>query len=83
MRRSAPLHTRIMAALEANDTGRAVALSRQWTAQAPGNPNAWYLRGAAEQAAGQGGQASFRRCAELAPADSPQADECRALGGGQ
>ena len=71
-----------MSALEAGDGARAVALARQWTAQAPGNPNAWYLRGAAEQAAGQGGQAAFRRCAELAPADSQQAEECRALGGG-
>lgn len=71
-----------MSALEANDSARAVGLARQWTAQAPGNPNAWYLRGAAEQAAGQGGQASFRRCAELAAPDSAQAAECRALGGG-
>lgn len=77
-----PLQARIMKALEANDGPRAAALARQWTAQAPGNSNAWYLRGAAEQAAGLGGQPSFRRCAQLATPDSQQAQECAALAGG-
>jgi len=78
---SMPLQGRIMKALESNDGPRAATLARQWTAQAPGNPNAWYLRGAAEQAAGLGGQPSFRRCAQLATPDSQQAEECKALSG--
>lgn len=76
---SLPLPQQIMAALEAGNPGQAVGLARQLTAQSPGSPNAWYLRGAAEQAAGQGGKASFRKCAELAPPDSAQAVECAAL----
>lgn len=74
-----PLTQRIMQALEKGQTGRAVALATQLTQQSPGSANAWYLRGAAEQAAGRGGRASFRKCAELSPAGSAQGAECEAL----
>jgi len=77
----APLTTRVMRALEANQAGRAVQLATQLTTRSPGSANAWQLRGAAEQAAGQGGKASFKRCAELAPADSSLGSECRSLAG--
>ncbi len=75
----APLSTRVMKALEAGDTARAVGLAHQLTAQSPGSANAWYLYGAALQAAGQGGKAAFQKCAELAPPDSSQGNECQAL----
>jgi hypothetical protein len=78
---SGPLPTRIMKALESGQNGKAVQLAQQLTAQSPGSPNAWHLRGAAEQAAGRGGKASFRKCAELASADSPIGAECKALAG--
>lgn len=78
---SGPLSIRITRALESNQTGRAVQLAQQYTAQSPGNPQAWYLRGAAEQAAGRSGKASFRKCAELSPAESPQGAECKSLAG--
>ena len=68
-----------MKALEAGDTGRAVGLGKQLTSQSPGSANAWYLYGAALQSAGQSGKPAFQKCAELAPADSPQAAECQAL----
>lgn len=78
---SEPLPTRIMKALEAGQTARAVGLARQLTAQSPGSANAWYLLGAAQQAAGLGGAPAFRRCAELAPEDSNLGGECRSLSG--
>jgi hypothetical protein len=78
---SGPFQVRIMKALEAGQSGKAVQLAQQYTAQAPGNALAWHLRGAAEQAAGRGGRASFRKCAELSPADSPLGAECKALAG--
>jgi hypothetical protein len=71
----------VQRALEANQTGRAVQLATQLTQRSPGSAVAWQLRGAAEQAAGHGGKASFKRCAELASPDSPLASECRSLAG--
>ncbi|WP_437747145.1 response regulator [Sorangium sp. So ce1504] len=76
-----PLSTRVMRALESGQTGKAVQLAQQLTAASPGSAAAWHLRGAAEQAAGRGGRASFRKCAELSSADSPLGAECRALAG--
>jgi hypothetical protein len=78
---SGPLPVRIQKALENGQVNKAVQLAQQYTAQAPGSATAWYLRGAAEQAAGRGGKASFRKCAELSGPDSPQGAECRALAG--
>jgi hypothetical protein len=78
---SLPLTARIQKALEAGQAGKAVQLAQQLTSQNPGSANAWYMRGAAEQAAGRGGKASFRKCAELAPADSNVGEECKALAG--
>ena len=76
-----PLNTRVMRALEANQAGKAVQLAAQLTNRSPGSASAWQLRGAAEQAAGHGGKASFKRCAELAPHDSALGTECRSLAG--
>jgi Flp pilus assembly protein TadD len=70
-----------MRAMEAGQGAKAVQLAQQLTAGSPGSASAWHLRGAAEQAAGRGGKASFRRCAELAPPESDLAAECRALAG--
>jgi DNA-binding response OmpR family regulator len=78
---SAPLATRVTRALEAGQTGRAVALAAQLTAQSPGSATSWHLRGAAEQAAGRSGKSSYRKCAELAAPDSSLGNECRALAG--
>jgi DNA-binding response OmpR family regulator len=78
---SVPLSTRVMRALEANQTSKAVGLATQLTNKSPGSASAWQLRGAAEQAAGRSGKSSFQKCAELAPADSPLAQECRSLAG--
>lgn len=78
---SGPLPARIMKALESGQNAKAVQLAQQYTSQAPGSAAAWHLRGAAEQAAGRGGKASFRKCAELAPPDSPLGAECQALAG--
>ncbi len=78
---SAPLSTRVMRALEANQTTKAVGLAAQLTNQSPGSATAWQLRGAAEQAAGRSGKASFKRCAELAPPESALGSECRSLAG--
>ncbi|WP_437581106.1 response regulator [Sorangium sp. So ce887] len=75
------LSARVMRALESGQAGKAVQLAQQLTAASPGSAAAWHLRGAAEQAAGRGGRASFRKCAELSPADSPLGAECRALAG--
>ena len=78
---SAPLQTRIMKALEAHQTTKAVNLAVQLTQQSPGSATSWHLRGAAEQASGGSGKSSFRKCAELAAVDSPIGAECRALAG--
>jgi DNA-binding response OmpR family regulator len=78
---SVPLPTRIMKALEGGQTATAVFLAQRLTTQAPGSASSWHLRGAAEQAAGHSGKASYRKCAELAPADSSLGAECRSLGG--
>jgi CheY-like chemotaxis protein len=78
---SGPLPVRIQKALENGQVSKAVQLAQQYTGQAPGSATAWYLRGAAEQAAGRSGKASFRKCAELSGPDSPQGAECRALAG--
>jgi hypothetical protein len=78
---SGPLSARIMRALEAHQNTKAVRLANELTGQAPGSATAWHLRGAAEQAAGGSGKSSFKRCADLAPADSPIGAECRALAG--
>jgi DNA-binding response OmpR family regulator len=78
---SGSLSARITRALESGKSASAVQLAQQLTQQQAGSASAWYLRGAAEQAAGRGGKASFRKCAELAPAGSSQGDECRALAG--
>ncbi|KYG04427.1 hypothetical protein BE21_46870 [Sorangium cellulosum] len=61
-----------MRALESGQTGKAVQLAQQLTAASPGS---------AAQAAGRGGRASFRKCAELASPDSSLGAECRALAG--
>ncbi len=79
---SLPLTTRGMRALEANQASKAVQLAAQLTNRSPGSASAWQLRGAAEQAAGQGGRSSFKRCADLAPAESALGSECRSLAGG-
>ncbi len=76
---SAPLSQRITDALQAGQTARAVALARQLTQQSPGSAQSWYLLGAAQNAAGQGGKDAFKKCAELASAESPYASECEAL----
>ncbi|CAN93809.1 unnamed protein product [Sorangium cellulosum So ce56] len=76
-----PLSTRVMRALESGQTGKAVQLAQQLTAASPGSAAAWHLRGAAEQAAGRGGRASFRKCAELSSPESSLGAECRALAG--
>ena len=60
---SGPLPVRIQKALETGQVNKAVQLAQQYTAQSPGRATAWYLRGAAEQAAGRGGKASFKKCA--------------------
>ncbi len=73
-----PLTVRIQKALEAGRGGEAVHLAEELTSASPGSANAWYLRGAAEQAAGRSGRTSFLRCAELA-GDSPPGPECAAL----
>jgi DNA-binding response OmpR family regulator len=78
---SGPLQTRIMKALEAHQTTKAVNLAVQLTQQSPGSATSWHLRGAAEQASGGSGKGSFRKCAELAAVDSPIGAECRALAG--
>lgn len=78
---SGSLTARITKALESGKGAKAAQLAQQLTQQQAGSASAWYLRGAAEQAAGRGGKASFRKCAELAPAGSAQGDECRALAG--
>jgi Flp pilus assembly protein TadD len=78
---SGPFSARIMKALESGQVNKAVQLAQQYTAQAPGSATAWHLRGAAEQAAGRGGKASFRKCAELSPPDSPLGAECQSLAG--
>ncbi|WP_437300698.1 response regulator [Sorangium sp. So ce426] len=78
---SGPLSTRVMRALESGQTGKAVQLAQQLTAASPGSAAAWHLRGAAEQAAGRGGRASFRKCAELSSPESSLGAECRALAG--
>ncbi|AUX22889.1 uncharacterized protein SOCEGT47_034050 [Sorangium cellulosum] len=75
------LSARVMRALEAGQAARAVQLAQQLTAASPGSASAWHLRGAAEQSAGRGGRASFRKCAELSSPDSPLGAECRALAG--
>ncbi|AUX32484.1 MULTISPECIES: response regulator transcription factor [Sorangium] len=75
------LSARVMRALESGQTGKAVQLAQQLTAASPGSAAAWHLRGAAEQAAGRGGRASFRKCAELSSPDSSLGAECRALAG--
>jgi len=67
--------------MEAGQAGKAMQLAQQLTGGSPGSASAWHLRGAAEQAAGRGGKASFRKCAELAPPDSDLGAECKALGG--
>jgi hypothetical protein len=76
-----PLSARIMKALEARQTTKAVNLAVQLTQQSPSSASSWHLRGAAEQAAGGSGKGSFRRCAELAAVDSPIGAECRSLAG--
>jgi Flp pilus assembly protein TadD len=70
-----------MSALEGGQAGKAVQLAQQLTASSPGSASAWHLRGAAEQAAGRSGRASFRKCAEIAAPDSPLSAECKALAG--
>lgn len=74
-----PMNVRIMRALEQGQVNRAVQLAQQYTAQSPASASAWHLRGAAEQAAGRSGRASFKKCAELAAPDSPLGAECESL----
>ena len=46
--------------LQGNNVQRAVAIARQYTAESPGNPGAWYLYGSALVAAGQSAREAFR-----------------------
>jgi hypothetical protein len=78
---SIPLSARIGKALEAGMSAKAVQLATQYTTQSPGSPNAWYLRGAAEQMSGRSGRASFKKCADLSPPDSSLGAECEGAGG--
>ncbi|HRI66309.1 MAG TPA: response regulator [Polyangium sp.] len=73
---SGPLPTRIYKAIEQGQTAKARSLAKQYTEQAPGNPEAWYLYGATG-----GGASAYRRCAELAGPESARGAECRGLAG--
>jgi CheY-like chemotaxis protein len=75
---SLPLPSRIEAALGRRESGKALALAQQYVQQS-GSAQAYHLLGACEMAAGRSGKASFRKCAELAPAGSTLAEECKAL----
>ncbi len=74
-----PLPTRVLNALQAGQTAKAVGLARQLTQQSPGSAQAWYLLGAALQSAGQGGRDAFKKCAELAGPDSTFGSDCAAF----
>ena len=74
-----PLRWRIVQALSRGKTARAYDLAVQYTNAAPNNPSAWQMRGGVEQQLGKNAKASFKKCAELAPADSELQAECRAL----
>jgi cytochrome c-type biogenesis protein CcmH/NrfG len=65
-------------ALERNQIALAIELARRATALQPGNAEAWWILGAAYDAAGQHGAAliAYRQCAGLG---GPIASECRAL----
>ncbi len=67
-------------ALEKNQVARAIGLARLATQQNPGSADAWWILGAAYDAAGQHGAAlqAYRQCARLGGA---VANECRALVG--
>ena len=67
-------------ALEKNQIARAIGLARLATQQNPGSADAWWILGAAYDAAGQHGAAlqAYRQCARLGGA---VANECRALVG--
>jgi len=73
---SGPFSVRIMRAMEQGQMAKARSLAKQYTEQAPGNPEAWYLYGAAG-----GGASAYRRCAELAGPESARGAECRGLAG--
>jgi DNA-binding response OmpR family regulator len=75
---SAPLTTRVSRAM---GTAKGVQLAEQLTSQSPGSALSWQIRGAAEQAAGRSGTASFRKCAELAAPESATAKRCRSMAG--
>jgi len=74
---SKPLNERVVAAL-GSDPHKALLLAREYTSQAPGSANAWYLLGAALQATGGNAREAFAKCAEISP-DSPTGQECAAL----
>lgn len=77
---SGPISARAIAAIGGADKGKAIALTRQWTSQSPGSAQAWYYLGAALMNGGQSGKDAFKKCGELAPADSDLSAECKALG---
>ncbi|MBL8741078.1 MAG: DUF4388 domain-containing protein, partial [Myxococcales bacterium] len=77
---SGPISARAIAAIGGPDKGKAIALTRQWTSQSPGSAQAWYYLGAALMNGGQSGKDAFKKCGELAPAESDLSAECKALG---
>jgi CheY-like chemotaxis protein len=76
-----PLPVRVRKALEAGRKAKALTLALQLTSSAPSSASAWHMLGAAEQANGKSGAASYKRCAELAAPESQLANECRTLAG--
>ena len=77
---SGPISARAIAAIGGADKGKAISLTRQWTSQSPGSAQAWYYLGAALMNGGQSGKDAFKKCGDLAPAESDLAAECKALG---
>lgn len=69
---SGPLPPRIYKAIEQGQVAKARSLAKQYTEQAPGSAEAWYL-----YAISGGGPAAYRRCAELAGPESSRGAECR------
>ena len=76
-----PLPVRVRKALEAGRKAKALTLALQLTSNSPNSASAWHMLGAAEQANGKSGAASYKRCAELAAPESQLANECRTLAG--
>ncbi len=68
-------------ALATGATGRAMDLERQAVSANPGDPNAWLILGAANQASGNavGAREAYQSCIEQA--HGPNVNDCRALAG--